>query len=33
VIRASVQPETYTPQDSDAWNKAFEKLTQQNFYG
>ncbi|MDR3188902.1 MAG: rhamnulokinase [Prevotellaceae bacterium] len=33
VIRASVQPETYTPQDSDAWSKAFEKLTQQNFYG
>lgn len=32
VVRASVQPEAYAPKDSDAWEKAFDKLMQQSFY-
>ncbi|MDR3366657.1 MAG: rhamnulokinase [Prevotellaceae bacterium] len=32
VIRASVQLETYRPQDTDEWDKAFEKLIRQSFY-
>jgi rhamnulokinase len=32
LIRASVHPETYEPKDTEAWEKAFEKLMRQNFY-